>query len=658
MKFWTGVAVALISAMWHASGWAINGNALVLRSNGFASGGSWTLQDNGYVGTYIDLAEPGEVTISVNASGTQSGGINPRMNIAVADYTAGFDVASSSGLYEHTFSLPAGKHFVRTEFANDPGKTGRQLTVQQLNVVGAAINNAHTSANALAVADNYIENFRKGDAQLALYGATPGTPVQVKLVNHAFNFGANFPGSGGNTYLGNTQFTNFFKEHFNATVPSNGGKWSVNEPTDQNINMTYADAIRSFAEDNDLRFRMHALMWGTQNPTFIQNLLDSARAGNATAKANLRAQISQRIDYYVGDGDATPNEAVDRAARYFALDVLNEHVHQGHYIDIFNAAELADIFNEVQQAIDATNGNVKLFLNEYNVLQNGEDNFANWFRHDADAIVNAGGSLQGMGVQYYARGSVGFGQAHSPARIHQILQNLSVGGFDLTLTEFGVQGGTTTSPNEAADIVEDSMRMFFGTPQADGFFHWGFWGGGTDPNLQGAGILVNTDFTLTPAGVRRNELMAEWDTDLELNVLADGTIDFTGFYGDYEITIGGETYTFNLSKGASDYALIVGPPSADFDMDGDVDGRDFLAWQRGFGSANASFAKGDANYDGVVDESDLAIWQTGFAGNLSALSSAVPEPGSWVMLSICLILVSQRRGLTQGPYEQRTRRSN
>lgn len=622
---------------------AITGSSVVLRSNGFNSGSNWTLQDNGYVGTYIDLAAPGDVTISVNASGTQGDGVDPRMNIVVGDYSAGFDVPSGSGLYEQTFSLPAGKHFVRTEFANDPGQTARQLTIEQLNVAGATIDNSNNNANALAAANNYITNFRQGDAQLALYGATPGAEVQVKLANHAFNFGANMPGSSGTTYLGNTQFTNFFKDHFNAVVPSNGGKWSVNESFDQNINMSYADSIRTFAESNDMNFRMHALAWGTQNPNFITTLINQAVSGNATAKANLRTQISQRIDYYIGDADGIPNETTDRSARYFALDVLNEHVHQPQYFQIFTPTELAGIFNEVQEAIDATNGNVKLFLNEYNVLQNGEDDFGNWYREGADQIINAGGTVDGLGIQYYARGSEVAGQEHSPARMHQIMQNLSVGGFDLTLTEFGVQGGTVASQTEAADIVEDSMRMFFGTPQADGYFHWGFWGGGTDPNLQGAGILVNTDFTLTPAGVRYEQLMDEWSTDLTLNVLPDGTIDFTGFYGEYDITIGGNSFTLDLTKGTTEYSLVVGPLSADFDLDGDVDGRDFLTWQRGFGLEEPNFSQGDANYDGAVNELDLAVWDAGYNGGALTAALAVPEPNSLCLITISLFLVCRRR---------------
>lgn len=629
--------------------WAINGDTLAVRSNGFDGGTSWTIQNNGYVGTYIDVPAAGNVTISVNAAGTASGGIDPRMNIVVADYSAGFDVPAGSGLYEHTFFLPAGKHFVRTEFDNDPGRTSRQLSVQQFSVSGAAINNSHTSANALTAANNYIANFRKGPAEVALLGATPGAPVHVKLVNHAFNFGANFPGPSATNYFGTPGFTNFLRDNFNALVPSNGGKWSFNEETDQDIDLGYANQIRTFAEANEMRYRMHALAWGTQNPDFIQDLLDSAAGGNTADRDLLRAEISERIDYYVGDGDANTNDG-DPANRYYALDVLNEHWHQEHYFEAFTPTELAGIFNEVKQAADASGNSeqVKLFLNEYNVLQNGEgDSFGNWYRAGADDIVNAGGHVDGLGVQYYARGSTVGGQAHSPARILQTLQNLSVGGFALTLTEFGIQENTSTVA-ERPTIVEESMRMVFGTPQMDGYFHWGFWGGGTS-SLQSDGILMgivgNTvNFTLTDAGVRYQQLMNEWSTELDTNVLPDGTIDFTGFYGEYEITIGGQTYTLDLTKGDTEYQLVVGPPSADFDLDGDVDGVDFLTWQANLGAINAAFAQGDANYDGTVTAADLGYWESQYdPAALQASSTSIPEPGSVVLVLLATQQFSSRR---------------
>jgi hypothetical protein len=57
-------------------------------------------------------------------------------------------------------------------------------------------------------------------------------------------------------------------------------------------------------------------------------------------------------------------------------------------------------------------------------------------------------------------------------------------------------------------------------------------------------------------------------------------------------------------------ASTVAPATADFDGDGDVDGRDFLTWQRGYGmTTGATLAHGDSNADGDVDGDDLATWQ-------------------------------------------------
>jgi hypothetical protein len=47
---------------------------------------------------------------------------------------------------------------------------------------------------------------------------------------------------------------------------------------------------------------------------------------------------------------------------------------------------------------------------------------------------------------------------------------------------------------------------------------------------------------------------------------------------------------------------------ADFDLDGDIDGRDFLIWQRNVWATNATFTQGDANGDCVVNTQDLVIW--------------------------------------------------
>ncbi len=83
-------------------------------------------------------------------------------------------------------------------------------------------------------------------------------------------------------------------------------------------------------------------------------------------------------------------------------------------------------------------------------------------------------------------------------------------------------------------------------------------------------------------------------------------------------------------------------PSADFDGDGDIDGRDFLLWQRGFGlEGQTDNSAGDANFDGTVNELDLAIWHEQYGTSPAELIVLlVPEPGtsSLVLLGVALFL--------------------
>jgi CotH kinase protein len=61
----------------------------------------------------------------------------------------------------------------------------------------------------------------------------------------------------------------------------------------------------------------------------------------------------------------------------------------------------------------------------------------------------------------------------------------------------------------------------------------------------------------------------------------------------------------------------------DFDADGDIDGRDFLRWQRELGSATRPFGTGaDGNSNGRVDSGDLAAWRANFGNPSSASSQA------------------------------------
>jgi hypothetical protein len=83
------------------------------------------------------------------------------------------------------------------------------------------------------------------------------------------------------------------------------------------------------------------------------------------------------------------------------------------------------------------------------------------------------------------------------------------------------------------------------------------------------------------------------------------------------------------SQSSSSMAYLLTPITADYNNDGHVDGRDFLAWQRGESPRPLS-------------AEDLALWQEQYGGgnSLNAVS-AVPEPHS-LTLVLCSLLLATR----------------
>lgn len=103
---------------------------------------------------------------------------------------------------------------------------------------------------------------------------------------------------------------------------------------------------------------------------------------------------------------------------------------------------------------------------------------------------------------------------------------------------------------------------------------------------------------------------------------------------------------------------------ANFDGDGDVDGNDFLAWQRGLGKPAAMNADGDADGDGDVDGGDLALWrgQFGMAGAAIAASDAavasLAKPTSRAPISAELIDLAIARELIGHSMDDRLHRGH
>jgi hypothetical protein len=154
---------------------------------------------------------------------------------------------------------------------------------------------------------------------------------------------------------------------------------------------------------------------------------------------------------------------------------------------------------------------------------------------------------------------------------------------------------------------------------------------------------MDSSWNLTPAGVAFLELMGQWDTDITLPVGPDGTIDFRGFYGNYEVTIDGQAFDLDLTKGDSLYSLLVAP--GDYNGDGSVDAVDYTIWRDTFGSTED--LRADGNGDFVIDGEDFDVWRASFgqtfSGSGNGASSAVPEPATLAMVLLALSVTAAAR---------------
>jgi GH35 family endo-1,4-beta-xylanase len=528
---------------------------------------------------------------------------------------------------------------------------------------------------ALAAADTYIANFRQGPAEVTLVGAEPGTPVEVRMVRNAFNFGTMVQGFNADVFLapvapGDTtsvaaRYQKFVRDHFNIVVPSNMGKWSENQASQGTVTMGHVDTILNYAHNNNLNVRMHNLIWGNQQPSWVNSLISTATNVNLTqaqrdaAKASLMTAIANRISYYVGDGDDNTNDN-DRSQKYVEIDVLNEALRYPSsppsYWEIFGASGMAEIYDMVRDAVDAAGANTRLYTNEYNIFQfansptgGGSDPYANWYRRHVEEInsVGYGQVVTGIGIQSIAdpRTALSDNDVHSASRINQVMQNLSITGLPITLTEFSVPSpaGFAMTPERSAQIYGESLRMLFGSPLATSFLIWEAWPSPT-ATPDGITTIVDQNWNLTQSGQTLVNLLNSWTTPTQnLVVGADGTIDFTGFYGQYEVTVDGQTFDLDLTKGTSLYSIVVAP--GDYNADGMVNAADYVIWRKTVGSP--SDLRADGNGDLVIDDEDFDVWRSHFGaiyGAGAASLAGVPEPTSIALLMVaCAILAARSR---------------
>ena len=106
----------------------------------------------------------------------------------------------------------------------------------------------------------------------------------------------------------------------------------------------------------------------------------------------------------------------------------------------------------------------------------------------------------------------------------------------------------------------------------------------------------------------------------EINGLSNGTLDLLL-----------ESFDALNSPGVftADGSIHIAQEPGDLDNDGDVDGTDFLEWQRSLGT--------------IYDATDLSIWETNFGNAPLAATVSIPEPTTLTLSTLALLGMGYRR---------------
>jgi parallel beta-helix repeat protein len=208
----------------------------------------------------------------------------------------------------------------------------------------------------------------------------------------------------------------------------------------------------------------------------------------------------------------------------------------------------------------------------------------------------------------------------------------------LPLTSYVVPGATASVPlsitDSAAGLIGFNVTVGYNTALID------------LPNgLDAGGIAISGMF----------DAEDNWNLTTYVDEAA-GTIDLSFYRSDASVSTAGEIASLSLDVSSSllpgdIVPLTVGGPAndppfsyqyfggnlvvtytADFDLDGDVDGDDLPLWQAGYGTGTgATTEDGDADGDGDVDGRDYITWMRQFGGDLTplvavAVSNEEPQP--------------------------------
>lgn len=238
-------------------------------------------------------------------------------------------------------------------------------------------------------------------------------------------------------------------DYFNQITPGNAGKWGSVEAERDVMNWAALDEAYHFARTAGIPFRLHTLVWGQQQPTWLANL-------------SPEEQLVEIEEWFAA-----------LAARYPDLpmiDVVNEPINAPPvYAEALGGAGVTG-WDWVLNAFTLARTyfpNSELVLNEYRVII-----FEQFTRDYLELVelLQAEGLIDGIGEQGH------FLERADIAEVAANLDLLAATGLPIYITEFDVDFADDV---RQANVFRDLFQLFWEHPSVLGVTHWGHMEGNT-----------------------------------------------------------------------------------------------------------------------------------------------------------------------------------
>jgi GH35 family endo-1,4-beta-xylanase len=268
-------------------------------------------------------------------------------------------------------------------------------------------------------------------------------------------------------YLGNivqNYIRSDFDDYWNAITLENACKWGSVEGIRDVMNWTVSDRAYNYAVSNHLVFRYHVLVWGSQYPSWIEQLEP--------------AEFQAEVEEYMA-------AVADRYPLMDQVEVLNENM----YINTWNHQEHASgtpyfreglggpgetgydwaiwLFRKARQYFP----NTKLVLNDFELETNtaGRNEIL-----DLVKVLRDSGLIDGLGTQAHYFNVDGISASNLQTALDAMVQS----GLPIYVTEMDMRG---SSQNEATQLAsyQRVFPVYWKHPTVAGITLWGYVEGST-----------------------------------------------------------------------------------------------------------------------------------------------------------------------------------